>query len=320
MLYPLFKTEYLQHLIILSIILTFAGSLISFKYFNKYLPYDMGREFAVNGQKSRGKPRGAGIILIPVYIITIILFVPMTPELLIYCALLAASMVSGFLDDRARKSWNEYIKGIFDLMIAVTASVVYVIYNPDSVGIQIFDRFISLPAVLFVVLMTILIWVSINVTNCSDGVDGLCGSLSITSLVTVYIIFAIDNQNQSYAHAVLLMISCILAYLWFNISPSRLLMGDAGSRAIGFFIAITVVKANVPLLYFFIAFMLLIDGGLGLVKVSLLRFLKIHIMKNIRTPLHDFVRKEKEWSDSQVVFRFTVIQILISFSVLFIYT
>jgi len=294
--------------------------LISFKYFSKYLPYDMGREFAVNGQKSRGKPRGAGIILIPVYIITIILFVPMTPELLIYCALLAASMVSGFLDDRARKSWNEYIKGIFDLMIAVTASVVYVIYNPDSVGIQIFDRFISLPAVLFVVLMTILIWVSINVTNCSDGVDGLCGSLSITSLVTVYIIFAIDNQNQSYAHAVLLMISCILAYLWFNISPSRLLMGDAGSRAIGFFIAITVVKANVPLLYFFIAFMLLIDGGLGLVKVSLLRFLKIHIMKNIRTPLHDFVRKEKEWSDSQVVFRFTVIQILISFSVLFIYT
>ena len=320
MLYPLFKTEYLQHLIILSIILTFAGSLISFKYFNKYLPYDMGREFAVNGQKSRGKPRGAGIILIPVYIITIILFVPMTPELLIYCALLAASMVSGFLDDRARKSWNEYIKGIFDLLIAVTASIVYVIYNPDSVGIQIFDRFISLPAVLFVVLMTILIWVSINVTNCSDGVDGLCGSLSITSLVTVYIIFAIDNQNQSYAHAVLLMISCILAYLWFNISPSRLLMGDAGSRAIGFFIAITVVKANVPLLYFFIAFMLLIDGGLGLVKVSLLRFLKIHIMKNIRTPLHDFVRKEKEWSDSQVVFRFTVIQILISFSVLFIYT
>ncbi|MBO7401864.1 MAG: phospho-N-acetylmuramoyl-pentapeptide-transferase, partial [Lachnospiraceae bacterium] len=52
----------------------------------------------------------------------------------------------------------------------------------------------------------------------------------------------------------------------------------------------------------------ILDGGLGIIKVSLLRFLKISIMKNIRTPLHDHFRQNKDWSDTQTVFRFTVVQ------------
>ena len=64
--------------------------------------------------------------------------------------------------------------------------------------------------------------------------------------------------------------------------------------------------------YLLAAAMLIIDGGLGLVKVALLRFLKIHILKNTTTPIHDHVRKRKGWSNAQVVFRFAIIQIVIS--------
>ena len=53
-----------------------------------------------------------------------------------------------------------------------------------------------------------------------------------------------------------------------------------------------------------------IDGGLGLVKIFLLRFLKIHVLKNTLTPIHDHVRKNKDWSDTQVVFRFVIIQVM----------
>ena len=48
-----------------------------------------------------------------------------------------------------------------------------------------------------------------------------------------------------------------------------------------------------------------------MVKIFLLRFLKIAILKNTRTPLHDHARKGKGWSDTQVVFRFAIIQILV---------
>ena len=63
--------------------------------------------------------------------------------------------------------------------------------------------------------------------------------------------------------------------------------------------------------------MLIIDGGLGLVKVSLLRFLKTHILKNTTTPIHDHVRKKLGWSNAQVVFRFAIVQIVISLALLF---
>jgi phospho-N-acetylmuramoyl-pentapeptide-transferase len=74
-----------------------------------------------------------------------------------------------------------------------------------------------------------------------------------------------------------------------------------------------VLKTGSPLLYIPTAFVLILDGGLGLLKVSLLRFLKIHILKNTRTPLHDHVRKVMGWSNTQTVFRFAIIQIVISF-------
>ena len=89
-------------------------------------------------------------------------------------------------------------------------------------------------------------------------------------------------------------------------------MGDAGSRAMGVFISIAVLKSGNPFLYIPVAFVLIADGGLGLVKVSLIRAFKIHIMKNILTPLHDHVRKRLEWSNTQTVFRFAIIQIVIS--------
>ena len=95
-------------------------------------------------------------------------------------------------------------------------------------------------------------------------------------------------------------------------------MGDAGSRAIGLFIAIAIMKTNSPFLYILVAFVLMVDGGIGLIKVSLLRFLKIRILTNVRTPLHDHVRKNKNWSNAQTVFKFAIIQIMIAFAVIWV--
>ena len=58
--------------------------------------------------------------------------------------------------------------------------------------------------------------------------------------------------------------------------------------------------------------MIIIDGGLGLLKLTVLRVTKSKtFMKNIRTPIHDHARKNKGWSDTQVVTRFTLLQILL---------
>ena len=70
-------------------------------------------------------------------------------------------------------------------------------------------------------------------------------------------------------------------------------MGDAGSRAMGFFIAILSLKCGHPFAFLLAAIVFIVDGSLGILKISLKRFLHISILKNTRTPLHDHVRKNK---------------------------
>ena len=86
----------------------------------------------------------------------------------------------------------------------------------------------------------------------------------------------------------------------------------------GVFIAIMTLKSGCPVLYLLTGFVFIMDGGLGLVKVALLRYLKIRILANTKTPLHDHVRKVWGWSNTQTVYRFVIVQIVIAVAVVYL--
>ena len=315
MIETIFHITYSKEVMLFSLLAAFLLTAVAIKVLQDYLPHDLGRAFAINGQLSKGKPRGAGIIFVITFIIVSLIFVPIEKEYVIYCILLFAAMLTGYLDDRAETPWGELKKGILDFAIALMTAITFANFNPEYVGFYWFGKFIEIPVIVYIILAIILIWVSINVTNCSDGVDGLSSNMSIITLLSIAMIFI--KSGSVYANITLILVACLLGYLWFNVTPSKLLMGDAGSRAIGFFIAVLMMKSFHPFLYLLAGFMLIVDGGLGLIKVSLLRFLHIHILKNVRTPIHDYARKTLNWSDSQVVFKFTMIQIIASTIMMF---
>ena len=279
------------------------------------LPRDHGRAYAHDGVLSAGKPRGAGFIFILVFVVTAVIFGDMRRDTVIYLILTVAAMMTGFLDDCAKVSWGELRKGLLDLVIAIMTAITYVNFNGSDITIALTGQTFTLNPVVYGILAVILVWGSINVTNCADGVDGLSGTLASITLATVYLIMQSKEIAPDFAYLILLFIACILGYLWYNATPSCLMMGDAGSRAIGLFIAIAVMKMESPFLYLLVACVLMVDGGIGLVKVSLLRYLHIKILTKVRTPLHDHVRKNKNWSNAQTVFKFAIIQIMISAAV-----
>lgn len=295
----------------------FAGTCFFTSKCAALLPRDTGREYAHDGKLSAGKPRGAGIIFILVFVLAALLFVPLNTEMSIYLLLIVAEMLTGFLDDASRHPWGELKKGLLDLAVAVVLAVTYLNFNSSVVRIATLGVEVTLPPLLFGILTVILVWGSINVTNCADGVDGLSGTLAIITLMTFYVMEQILGEKSEFPFLILLFVICILGYLWYNATPSRLMMGDAGSRAMGIFISITALKSGSPLLYIPVALVLILDGGLGLLKVSLIRVFKIHILKNTRTPLHDHVRKNMGWSNTQTVFRFAIIQIVVSVAVVY---
>ena len=94
---------------------------------------------------------------------------------------------------------------------------------------------------------TILVIVGItNAFNLIDGIDGLAGGLSFMSLVTLGI-FLTMSQDKTFALIAFALAGGILAFLYFNMNPAKIFMGDTGSLVLGFIIAILctrLIQAN----------------------------------------------------------------------------
>ena len=305
------KTNNTTLVLLVPMLCSFLIAFFSLKFFKRILPKDQGRAFAVNGALSEGKPRGAGIIFVTSFTLCTALFYPLDIENIIYLVLVYAAMLSGYFDDAAETPWGNLKKGLIDLVISLGIAFTYYFYNGSQVKLYITDSTFTIPAPLFIILAGVLVWTAINVTNCTDGVDGLCGSLVMTVLLPLA--FMVTKSGAADMLLPMIMFVTLAAYLWFNCSPSQMLMGDAGSRALGVFLAVMFLKTAAPFAFIPMAIVIILDGGLGLLKLSFRRFLKIkNFMEGIRTPLHDHARKNKGWSDTQVVIRFTILQIIVN--------
>ena len=317
MIHRLIPEGYASLAAFVGILFAFLATIVAISRLGAYLPKDAGRDFAHDGKLSAGKPRGAGIIFVLAFVVAAVLFVPFSMENGIYLVLVIICMMTGFLDDASKSPWGEYKKGFLDLCVAALVAITFLHYNSSVVELAMFGVKFTMPPVVFALLAVVLVWTSVNVTNCSDGVDGLSGTLTIITLMSIYVIDQMKALAGEFSYMILLFAVCILGSLWYNATPSRLLMGDAGSRAMGLFISISILKTGCPFLYIPVALVLILDGGLGLLKVALLRFLKIHILTHVRTPLHDHVRKVWDWSNTQTVFRFAIIQIILAAAVIY---
>ena len=305
------KTNNTTLVLLVPMLCSFLVAFFSLKFFKRILPKDQGRAFAVNGALSEGKPRGAGIIFVTSFTLCTALFYPLDIENIIYLVLVYAAMLSGYFDDAAETPWGNLKKGLIDLVISLGIAFTYYFYNGSQVKLYITDSTFTIPAPLFIILAGVLVWTAINVTNCTDGVDGLCGSLVMTVLLPLALM--VTKSGAADMLLPMIMFVTLAAYLWFNCSHSQMLMGDSCSRALGVFLAVMFLKTAAPFAFIPMAIVIILDGGLGLLKLSFRRFLKIkNFMEGIRTPLHDHARKNKGWSDTQVVIRFTLLQIIVN--------
>ena len=103
-----------QHILIIEIIFTSLITLFTLNARFSFLPQDQGRAFAVNGQLSKGKIRGVGLIMVICFIISSLLFIKTDTEYIIYLLLIFLMMLSGYLDDASKIPWSDYKKGLID--------------------------------------------------------------------------------------------------------------------------------------------------------------------------------------------------------------
>lgn len=323
-------------LIVMALYIGFFVTVHLIPKFYDFLPHDRGREFTIkeNAEAAKGKPTGSGVVFITIFVLLCYIIVPMSWTRGLILVLTWLTMITGFLDDRSVTSWGEYLKGALDLIIGIVASLV--LYSelqkisPDGIvrfWLPFVSQQVAVNRIVYVVICTIMIWASINTTNCTDGVDGLSATLVLIALLTLggifyFILGHIDIAEYllvphflagaPWAVMIFALAGVVMGYLWHNAFPSHCLMGDAGSRALGFFIGVCVMVSGNPFLILVTSTIIFINGGMGLVKVFLLRFFKIKIFTTVRFPLHDHMRKNHGWSPTQVLLKFMEIQILVT--------
>jgi len=331
----------LQSYTVLIALALFSGFIITEQLLPKcysFLPCDRGREFTLTAEAAKGKPTGAGSVFITVFVLLCFLFSPMNILRAGVLVLTWLTMLTGFLDDRSITSWGEYRKGFLDLILSITASLLlyYSTARTEPDGhVYFWLPFITNPVriseTVYIIITTVMLWTSINTTNCTDGVDGLSGTLVLIALITLgsifyfvlghkiiatYLLVPHIADGAGWAVMTFALAGVLMGYLWHNAYPSKVLMGDAGSRALGFYIGVSVMVTGNPFLILATSSIIFVNGGMGLMKVALLRFFNIHIFETIRFPLHDHMRKNHGWSPTQVLVKFMIMQLLITVALL----
>ena len=82
-----------------------------------------------------------------------------------------------------------------------------------------------------------------NAVNFTDGLDGLAGLISVTILAAYGAIALIQGQNFL-AQFSFTLVGALFGFLWFNVHPAQLFMGDTGSLALGAAIAVVALMTG----------------------------------------------------------------------------
>ncbi len=139
--------------------------------------------------------------------------------------------IIGLIDDR--RGMNPLLKLIGQIIAAI------ILYIADiQIALFIDHKIINFLLTLFwIVLIT-------NSFNLLDNMDGLSGGVAAIALILLGISTHLVDQQAFMSAISFALAGCIAGFLWFNIHPSSIFMGDAGSLFIGYFVAALTVLST----------------------------------------------------------------------------
>jgi len=154
-----------------------------------------------------------------------------------------------------------------------------------------------------------------NAVNIADGMDGLAAGMLIPALLAFLLIALLQNN----IHTAVLCASALggtIAYLYFNVPPARVQMGDVGSLAMGTLLAVIALEMKVPFLLLIICFPFVLELMSSLVQAIARRILGRRLL--MMAPLHHHFELIG-WKEEKVVMRFWLLAIFCAILGLWVY-
>jgi phospho-N-acetylmuramoyl-pentapeptide-transferase len=158
-----------------------------------------------------------------------------------------------------------------------------------------------IPIAIFVIVSTS------NSMNFTDGLDGLAGLIAATAFATFGAIAIIQRQFYL-ARFCFTLIGALFGFLWFNVHPAELFMGDTGSLSLGAVLAVVALMTGQWLLLPVIAIIPFSETVSDILQILYFKATKGRRLFKM-APLHHHYELSG-WSETQVVQRFWLISLM----------
>lgn len=311
----------------------FGLTLLTGHYWIRWLRHKkIGKQVRADGPPTHlvktGTPTMGGIMIVTsVLVITVLFNLVDRFSMLLPLGVVVAFTVIGIYDDflslTGTRSATHGLTVRLKLLILLGSSfaAALALYLPKPFGlanngcVQIpFVGAINLPAYIYLPLAMLVILATSNAVNITDGADGLAGWTLLAAFTAYGIITAV-----SYPRLVYLQVFCFtvvgatMAFLWFNVHPAQVIMGDAGALPLGAVLGVVALISQHWLLLPLIGMVFVMNAGSSMLQVAYFKWTRRRSgtgrrLFKIAPVLHHF--ELSGWSEQQVMQRMVVLGII----------
>jgi phospho-N-acetylmuramoyl-pentapeptide-transferase len=287
----------------------------------------MGESIRIDGPqrhftKSGTPTMGGVLIIVPVTMLTILLNIAsliginvLGRSIFLPLGTLVLFAILGSLDDwqklrgkrKVEKGMRARTKFVIQWAWAIIIAIGlrYVLDAPEMY-VPLVDREFSL-GIFYVLVAAFLIVSMSNAVNLTDGLDGLAGLISATCFAAYGAIALMQGQIYL-ARFCFTLVGALFGFLWFNVHPAQLFMGDTGSQPLGASLAVVALMTGQWLLLPLIAVIPMSEVISDILQVGYFKLTKGKRLFKMAPIHHHF--ELLGWSETQVVQRFWLISLL----------
>ena len=221
----------------------------------------------------------------------------------------------GFLDDFTKLKYKRNL-GLTSaqkamLQAAVSALYLYLLYKQAALSCNVYIPFVGVsfaihPLVYIFFAMFVMVG-TVNAVNITDGVDGLCGTVSIPVMV-FFIAAAVAKNMMDLALLPAALLGGLIAYLFYNWHPAKVFMGDTGSLFLGGIVCGLAFALDMPLILVLVGFVYFMETLSVILQVG---YFKLTHGKRIfkMAPIHHHFEM-CGWKEERIVITFASVSAL----------
>ena len=279
----------------------------------------MGKQIREEGPEThlvkQGTPTMGGLLIIAVVVVLFVLLSG-APERGVIAPLASLLLVGvlGAVDDFLNAKTGEGIRARQKLLwlVVVGGAAAFQIQQTYAItGIQVpFVGPVTVEPGVYVLFAAFAIVAASNGVNITDGLDGLAGGTLVFAFVA-FLLIAILNQpvpQPQIAFLCALIIGALLGFLWFNVHPAQVIMGDSGSLALGATLAVIALITGQILVLPLIGLIFVVETASVIIQVVYFRITGGRRLFRF-TPIHHHFELGG-WDEEKITLRFWIVAIL----------